>query len=129
MCVADPSGVRVGSGGGTLNALQYLEDSIGRHKLLASRVAIIHSGGDSRRAPLHSVCGKAWASINAVLPNGDVEVGDAKSVLATPIALLMQELCLFCRRASDSIVVIASNDVLLDIVKVTLFGCWCWCCT
>ena len=32
--------------------------------MLASHVAIIHSGGDSRRSPLHSVSGKAWSSLN-----------------------------------------------------------------
>lgn len=30
LCVADPEGVRIGSGGGTLNAVQYLDELIGQ---------------------------------------------------------------------------------------------------
>ena len=55
---ADPDGCRIGSGGGTLNALDHVDQLIGREALLKSRVLVVHSGGDSRRAPLLSVCGK-----------------------------------------------------------------------
>lgn len=45
----DPSGKRVGSGGGTLNAIDYLTSKYGYDHILNSRILIIHSGGDSRR--------------------------------------------------------------------------------
>lgn len=105
-CVADPIGVRVGSGGGTLNALDHVDKIIGRNKLVTDKIVIIHSGGDSRRAPLQSVCGKAWASINTA---GQV---------SSPMALLVHELSLFCSNLpTGGAVVIASSDVLLDIAS------------
>ena len=55
-CVPDPVGVRIGSGGGTLNALDHLDQIVGRAALLNTKTLIIHSGGDSRRSPLSSVC-------------------------------------------------------------------------
>ena len=117
LCVADPAGVRIGSGGGTLNALHHLDACIGREALLSAKIAIIHSGGDSRRAPLHTVCGKAWASINAMQ-------GEDESLVATPLTLLVEELSIFCAsvlhpKRSEGCVVVASSDVMLDIVPTS----------
>ena len=111
VCVADPSGARVGSGGGTLNALNFLDDLIGRSQLCKAKVVIIHSGGDSRRAPLHTVCGKAWASINSNYQD---------CYFITPLSFLLEELRSFCLNILISDVefgsiVVASSDVLLDI--------------
>ena len=111
LCVADPSGVRIGSGGGTLNAVFHLENLIGRSSLLKAKVAIIHSGGDSKRAPFHTVCGKAWASINAVQND---------SLLGNPLTMLIEELSRFCAGILHSsytagLIVVASSDVMLDI--------------
>jgi hypothetical protein len=105
-CVADPSGERIGSGGGTLNAIDYLQQQVGNIVISKSKTAIIHSGGDSRRAPLHSVCGKAWSSLNAVHDD---------NVIATPIALLLAELSRFSEDLPAGSVVVASSDVLLNI--------------
>lgn len=107
-CVADPKGVRIGSGGGTLNALDYLISIIGIDKVKESKVLIIHSGGDSRRSPLHSVCGKAWSSINST-------IHQYSNIFATPMALLIKELSSFCINIDIGAVVIASSDVMLDI--------------
>lgn len=106
--IADPQGNRVGSGGGTLNALDYLVAKYGKNNIINSRILIIHSGGDSRRAPLHSICGKAWASINGVLKDS------ANSTIANPLMLLIIELQKFCRSLPQSSLVVASSDVLLD---------------
>ena len=135
-CVADPTGVRIGSGGGTLNALDHLEGRIGRTGMLAARVLVIHSGGDSRRAPLHSVCGKAWASVNCGLGEGlseglsdNADASDgygAGLAVSSPMALLVAELSSFCFEVCrvggegegeevGGYVVVASSDVLLDI--------------
>jgi hypothetical protein len=116
LCVADPMGVRIGSGGGTLNALHHLDHLIGRSLLSNSKVAIIHSGGDSKRAPFHTVCGKAWASVNAI---------QNQRLLANPLLMLIEELSKFCSyilRSSFPVgsIVVASRDVMLDIC---LQGC------
>lgn len=108
--VSDPIGVRVGSGGGTINALSYLESLVGKSALEAAKIAIIHSGGDSRRSPLNTVCGKAWATINAV----------AGKNVASPMLLLLKELNLFCRHLGPGSVVVGCSDVLLDLAKVRL---------
>ena len=109
LVVADPAGVRIGSGGGTLNAIQHFVDKYGMEAVGRSKIAIVHSGGDSRRAPLHSVCGKAWASINSV--SGD-------DYLCSPMAFLLLELDKFCVNLGMGSLVIASSDVLLDICEV-----------
>lgn len=55
LCVSDPDGDRVGSGGGTLNAVHILSKSVGIDFIVSkAKVLIIHSGGDSRRIPIHS---------------------------------------------------------------------------
>ncbi|KAE9412320.1 hypothetical protein Angca_004667 [Angiostrongylus cantonensis] len=60
--IADyPPGVRIGSGGATLNALQ----SLGGQRV-GQKVLLIHSGGLSQRIPHLSVFGKIFAT----LPNG-----------------------------------------------------------
>jgi len=105
LVVADPDGVRIGSGGGTLNALARLDELIGRTALAAAKVLIVHSGGDSRRSPLHSVCGKAWASINT-------------KPTQTPMQLLVKEIADFCGTGLLlGAMVAASSDVLLDVTR------------
>jgi len=108
LVVADPDGVRIGSGGGTLNALARLDELIGRAALACAKVLCVHSGGDSRRSPLHSVCGKAWASINT-------------RPVQTPMQLLVEEIANFCgSELLPGAMVVASSDVLLDITSGTV---------
>ena len=68
IAVADPAGRRIGSGGGTLNALKAAHDLLGDAWLDDRLILIIHSGGDSQRAPSQSVCGKAWSLLPTVPP-------------------------------------------------------------
>lgn len=106
-CVADPQGVRIGSGGGTLHALQEVAQQCGGiEKLQNSRVLLMHSGGDSRRAPLYSVCGKAWSSLNQATAQG---------VVMNPIILLVQQLSGLCKGLPQGSLVVACSDVLLDL--------------
>jgi fucokinase len=114
-CVSDPDGCRVGSGGGTLNALDYLCSIVGLHDIVKSKIAIIHSGGDSRRAPLHSVCGKAWSCINSYSKDTDDHLS------STPLAFMIRELSLFFVNLPAGSLVIASSDVLLDISERSYF--------
>jgi len=60
--VADPEGLRVGSGGATLRALP--------HASAFRRTLVIHSGGDSKRLPHCSATGKLFARVPRVLPDG-----------------------------------------------------------
>mgnify|MGYP000082453578 CR=1 FL=1 len=105
--VHDPEGARIGSGGGTLNALYHLKckESID-HAI--STVLIVHSGGDSRRAPLQSVMGKAWISLNS----------RRYERYASPFLLLLDELNKFQSLLRPGSVVVCSSDVLLKIGEV-----------
>jgi fucokinase len=61
LVIPDPSGRRAGSGGATINALGVLGKSRewwGQHKVL-----LLHSGGDSRRLPQYSSCGKLFGAL------------------------------------------------------------------
>lgn len=61
LCLPDIEGKRIGSGGATVNVIKKLleEDS----EALDKRILLIHSGGDSRRVPQYSACGKIFAPI------------------------------------------------------------------
>lgn len=65
----DPDGKRVGSGGATLNVLKYLVEKYGIESL-NKRILVIHSGGDSKRVPQYSACGKLFSPVPRELPNG-----------------------------------------------------------
>ncbi len=67
--LSDPEGKRVGSGGATLNVLKYLEEKEGGREAFGKKVLVIHSGGDSKRVPQYSVCGKLFSPVPE-LPNG-----------------------------------------------------------
>jgi fucokinase len=67
----DPGGARVGSGGATFNALKYIRAHAGcAAPFDGKRILVIHSGGDSKRVPQYSVCGKLFSPVPRVLPDG-----------------------------------------------------------
>lgn len=71
LVLPDPDGKRVGSGGATLQVLQKLaeqEDIAGDFH--NKRILVIHSGGDSKRVPQYSVCGKLFSPVSRELPDG-----------------------------------------------------------
>ena len=73
MVLPDPGGLRVGSGGATLNVIRWLAEQEGvcDGKLFANkRILVIHSGGDSKRVPQYSACGKLFSPVPRALPNG-----------------------------------------------------------
>ncbi|KAJ8598911.1 hypothetical protein CTAYLR_010231 [Chrysophaeum taylorii] len=112
MSVSDPAGARIGSGGGTLNALTAVDRELPKGWVEETLVVIIHSGGDSRRSPSQSVCGKAWSKLPRVV--------DGK--LSAPFDLLLEQLLALC---GDSPVgcVVACSDVLLVLPEIgTLAG-------
>lgn len=77
----DPDGKRVGSGGATFNVLRYIaeqnestldesEKVTEKNHFAGKRILVIHSGGDSKRVPQYSVCGKLFSPVPRELPNG-----------------------------------------------------------
>lgn len=71
--VTDYKGERIGSGGATLNVIRHLCETDGNGiGELDKKILVIHSGGDSKRIPQYSACGKLFAPVPRVLPNGKV---------------------------------------------------------
>ncbi len=67
----DPDGKRVGSGGATFHVLKYIrEQSNSADCFGRKRILVIHSGGDSKRVPQYSVCGKLFSPVPRELPDG-----------------------------------------------------------
>lgn len=106
--VADPDGVRIGSGGATLNVLvgvakgDVVPDSKG-DPFCSRRILILHSGGDSKRLPQYSAFGKIFSPIPRLLDSGRPStLFDELFVALSGIPALM-----------SPGVVIASGDVLL----------------
>lgn len=69
----DPGGKRVGSGGATFGVLKYIaecEKCVSENPFKDKRILVIHSGGDSKRVPQYSTCGKLFAPVPRELPNG-----------------------------------------------------------
>ena len=67
----DPDGKRIGSGGATLHVLRTLSEREGfLGDFHGKRILVIHSGGDSKRVPQYSVCGKLFSPVPRELPDG-----------------------------------------------------------
>lgn len=109
LSVSDPLGARIGSGGGTLNALIAAELEL-QGNIDDTLVIVIHSGGDSRRSPSQSVCGKAWSKLPR-LRHGRLEA---------PFDILVQQLRYLCDDAPGCVV--ACSDVLLVLPESGMKG-------
>lgn len=70
LVVPDPDGKRCGSGGATLAVLEQIAKEAGSENLDKLRILCIHSGGDSKRVPQYSACGKIFSPVPRKLPNG-----------------------------------------------------------
>ncbi len=67
----DPEGKRVGSGGATFNVMKYIREQSGTADCFKDkRILVIHSGGDSKRVPQYSACGKLFSPVPRELPDG-----------------------------------------------------------
>ena len=66
----DPDGKRVGSGGATFNVLRYIKQHTSNDSFAGKRILVIHSGGDSKRVPQYSACGKLFSPVPRTLPDG-----------------------------------------------------------
>lgn len=70
----DPEGKRVGSGGATFHVLRHIAGLGGENTgkcFQGKKALVIHSGGDSKRVPQYSVCGKLFSPVPRKLPNGE----------------------------------------------------------
>lgn len=70
--VADYKDQRIGSGGATFNVIRQISGEIGAERLFSQKILVIHSGGDSKRIPQYSACGKLFAPVLRILPGGYV---------------------------------------------------------
>lgn len=95
LVLPDPAGKRVGSGGATLNVLKAIaqrEQKDEKNFFQGLRILVIHSGGDSKRIPQYSVCGKLFSPVPRVLPNGQASTLFEEFIIATSmIPARMQE--------------------------------------
>ena len=101
--IADPAGKRVGSGGATLHVLRHIARETGRSDFTGLRIALLHSGGDSKRIPQYSALGKLFSYVPRQLPDGR---------LSTLFDEFLLSLCGLPGRMSDGLVVL-SGDVML----------------
>ncbi|RYG58726.1 hypothetical protein EON64_20990, partial [archaeon] len=104
--VSDPEGQRLGSGGGTLHVLRVLREKYQVQQGDIGALLIVHSGGESRRAPLYSSYGKAWAAFPA----------SCFGAVASPLALLLRTLSsFFWPKLPGGSVAVCCSDVLLQL--------------
>ena len=68
--ISDPEGKRVGSGGACLNVLKYIAKDANTTDFSGLKILCIHSGGDSKRVPQYSACGKLFSPIPRELEDG-----------------------------------------------------------
>ena len=103
--IADPEGKRVGSGGATLNVLKYIAEHTEKgDPFFGKRILVIHSGGDSKRVPQYSACGKLFAPVPRELPNGQ------RSALFDEFMIMLAGVA---PRMSEGMLVISGDIVLL----------------
>ncbi|MGM9647477.1 MAG: L-fucokinase [Eubacteriales bacterium] len=70
LVVPDRDGHRVGSGGATLSVLREVAALRGSGDFTGLKLLVIHSGGDSKRIPQYSACGKLFSPVPRRLPDG-----------------------------------------------------------
>ena len=69
--IPDIDGKRIGSGGATLGAMRYIMNHSEKDNFSGLRILVIHSGGDSKRVPQYSACGKLFSPVPRKLKNGN----------------------------------------------------------
>jgi fucokinase len=131
LAVADPGGIRVGSGGSTIACIMHVleielagdaaraaDPRAWRETLDRLRILIIHAGGDSKRLPAYGPCGKIFVPVPAA---GSAAASDTKRGEATrgrlPVTIFDRlapiYLGLPAPASGKGHVVIGTGDVLL----------------
>ena len=96
----DPMNTRMGSGGGTIAALDHVSSS---SKEKEKTVLIIHAGGESSRCPTQMSLGKAWTTIPCI-----------SDEMENPTSLLISSLSHLLQNIPTGSVIVAASDVLLS---------------
>ena len=68
--IPDKDGKRIGSGGATLAVMKYIKEVTKADSFRGIKALVIHSGGDSKRVPQYSACGKLFSPVPRELPSG-----------------------------------------------------------
>lgn len=110
----DPDGKRVGSGGATLNVMRYIAGRENTTDFTGRKILLIHSGGDSKRVPQYSACGKLFSPVPRTLPDG------RRSTLFDEYIICMSSVP---SRMTDGMLV-CSGDVLL-LFNPLQIDCYC----
>ncbi|MCD8155660.1 MAG: bifunctional fucokinase/L-fucose-1-P-guanylyltransferase [Clostridiales bacterium] len=118
----DLDGQRVGSGGATFSAIRFAAEEEKKHLACrdgknpfdGKRILVIHSGGDSKRVPQYSACGKLFSPVPRLLPDG------RRSTLFDEFLIGMSTVT---SRISDGMLV-CSGDVLLlfNALQIDFYG-------
>ncbi|MCD8396286.1 MAG: bifunctional fucokinase/L-fucose-1-P-guanylyltransferase [Lachnospiraceae bacterium] len=132
--IPDEGGQRVGSGGATFSALRYVKEYVeaesyaaetetlpaaepsddSANPFVGKRILVIHSGGDSKRVPQYSACGKLFSPVPRLLPGG------RRSTLFDEFLIGMSTVA---SRISEGMLV-CSGDVLLlfNALQIDFYG-------
>lgn len=110
--IPDLNGQRVGSGGATLSCVKYVAEREGDFS--DKKILVIHSGGDSKRVPQYSACGKLFSPVPRLLPDG------RRSTLFDEFMIGMSTVA---SRISEGMLV-CSGDVLLlfNALQIDFYG-------
>lgn len=103
---SDPFDTRLGSGGGTLAAIEEA-DSFLRLQSDCSNgsILIVHAGGQSSRCPTQMTLGKAWTDL-PLLNETDI---------SNPTYILIESLSCLLKNLPCGSIVVAASDVILDL--------------
>lgn len=121
-------GTQETEGSGDAGACLPLSDVLAAAR--QSRILVIHSGGDSQRSPLQSVCGKAWCALSSssssshaaapsavASPEASTHPSQLLTPPRTPVELLLGTLCRMSGGPGEGLPrgssVVACSDVLL----------------
>ena len=138
---SDPHNTRMGSGGGTLTALDEADESMAvdvdedldadvevndSANKRGRSVLIIHAGGQSSRCPTQMTLGKAWTDLPISQEESSEITTERKAVTATaeakststltnPTYILMESLSNLLKELPSGSVVVAASDVMLKL--------------
>ncbi len=115
--IPDLDGKRVGSGGATFSCIKYVAENGNpgsENPFLGKKILVIHSGGDSKRVPQYSACGKLFSPVPRLLPDG------RRSTLFDEF---MTGMSTVASRITDGMLV-CSGDVLLlfNALQIDFYG-------
>lgn len=115
LVVPDWNGRRIGSGGATLSALYEIANSEGSQNIAGKKILLIHAGGDSKRIPQYSACGKLFQPVPRKLEDGTV------STLFDEI--LMMSAGMTGRMKSGLLIMPSDTELLFNVLQADLMSC------